>query len=77
MKQQEAEQHVGKFARSIESGWLGKIVGVEVQDGLTMFRMKGVNTLTHTVGGGNIDDHIDEDDTQWFTPEDVRFVKLV
>lgn len=39
--------------------------------------MKGVNELCHLVAGGSIEEHLDDDDVQWFTPDDVRVVKLV
>ena len=71
-------ENVGRFARSIESGWLGKIVAVEVDpDGFQMYKMQGVNSLCWEVAGGSIDDHLDKDDVQWFAPEDVRLVKLI
>ena len=64
---------VGRYARSIESGWLGKVVGIEGD----MLRMQGVNELVRTIRGGDIEDCLDDDDTQWFVPEDVRFVNLI
>jgi hypothetical protein len=41
----QATNYVGRYARSIESGWLGKVVAVESFDGETMLRMQGVNEL--------------------------------
>ncbi len=70
------ESYIGRYARSIESGWLGKVVGVDNYDGLAMLRMQGVNTLCRDILGGDLDDHLDADDTQWFTVEDVRLVTL-
>ena len=68
------QQHVGKFARSVESNWLGKIVGVaHDHNGDLMFVMKGVNTLV-MAGAGISEPVIDDDDTQWFSPADVEFV---
>ncbi len=72
------EKYIGRFARSIESGWLGKVIAIEKdQDGLTMLKMQGVNELCRTILGGDIEAHLDDDDTQWFVPEDVKFIKLV
>jgi hypothetical protein len=81
------EECVGRFARSIESGWLGKIIEVVnvtntkggriLKSSETMFRMKGVNTLCHLIQGGDMNDFLDDDDVQWFAPADVRFVKVV
>lgn len=70
-------EYIGRFARSVESGWLGKVVAVEELDGDVLLKMHGVNTLCRTIAGGDIDDWVEEDDTQWFAPEDLRFVKLV
>jgi hypothetical protein len=67
-------QYVGQYARSIESGWLGKVVGVESHEGDTMLRMQGVNELCLTVAGGKGRDWLDEDDIQWFAPADLEFV---
>jgi hypothetical protein len=66
---------VGRFARSIESGWLGKVVGIDAYNGETMLKMQGVNELCQMIFGGSPEEHLDNDDTQWFTPEDVRFLK--
>ena len=65
--------HVGRYARSIESGWLGKVIAI---DGETL-KMQGVNDLYRAMMGGDIEDALDDDDIQWFTPDDVRFVKLI
>lgn len=61
------KQKIGKFARSIESGWLGRVVAVEYHDSDTMLRMEGVNELFEAA--------IDHDDIQWFSPDDVTFLK--
>lgn len=66
---------IGKFAISIESGWIGKVVAVETINGDELLKMKGFNHLCWTIQGGNVNDYIDEDDTQWFCPSDVRFFK--
>ena len=71
--------YIGRYARSIESGWLGKVVSVEPPDadGFIMLKMQGVNELVRTIKGGDIEDCLDADDVQWFAPEDVRFLKVV
>lgn len=66
-------EHVGRYARSIESGWLGKVVAIDGD----MLKMQGVNGLYRTMKGGDIEDALDADDVQWFTPDDLRFVTLV
>ena len=66
-------EHVGRYARSIESGWLGKVVAIDGD----MLKMQGVNDLYRTMKGGDIEDALDADDVQWFTPDDLRFVTLV
>lgn len=63
-------EYKDKFCRSVETGWVGYVVDVE-DHGEPMLKMKGYNRLTHTVGGGNIMDHLDDDDVQWFAPADV------
>jgi hypothetical protein len=73
----QATNYVGRYARSIESGWLGKVVAVESFDGETMLRMQGVNELCRTIAGGSLDAWLDGDDTQWFAPADLRFLKVV
>lgn len=53
----------GDCIRSIETGWHGKIEATEMQGGdYLMLRCKGINFWTSEV---------DEDDTQWFSPDDV------
>lgn len=68
-----APEHVGRYARSIESGWLGKVIAIEGE----YLKMQGVNQLYRNMLGGDIEDALDSDDFQWFTPDDVRFVKLI
>jgi hypothetical protein len=63
--------NVGRFARSVETGWLGKIIAVEEHGGQRFYRMLGVNTLGLAILGGSLDAYLDTDDTQWFAPEDV------
>lgn len=67
------ECYIGEYARSVESGWLGKVVGVNGD----MLTMQGVYELAWSMKGGHISDHLCQDDTQWFTPEDLKFVRLV
>ena len=76
---------VGDFARSVESGWIGKIVEVfkfSEPDGHCGIceedecRMVGVNLLAHTIGGSPINECIDHDDVQWFSADDLRLVKI-
>jgi len=67
--------NVGRYARSVESGWLGRIEAVEDHDGDVFYRMKGVNEICRIIAGGDIADWIDDDDTQWFAPEDVTLIK--
>ncbi len=69
-------ENVGRYARSVETGWLGKIVDVETSNGEAMFKMQGVNMLYRTLKGGDIEDALDDDDTQWFAPADVSFVEI-
>lgn len=68
-----APEHIGRFARSIESGWLGKVIAIDGE----MLKMQGVNDLYRAMNGGDIEDALDSDDFQWFTPDDLRFVNLV
>jgi len=66
----------GDFARSIESHWLGRVEAIEGSGLDTMLRMQGVNSLTRAIAGGDISEHIDADDVQWFSPDDVRKIKF-
>lgn len=67
--------HTGWFARSVESGWLGKVIGVDERFP-DMLKMKGVNTLCLTIAGGSHDEWLDDDDVQWFDPRDLVFLKI-
>ena len=75
MEATDKNEYVGRFARSIESGWLGKVIAVESYDGETMLRMQGVNELCRMIAGGSLEANLDADDTQWFAPADVKFLK--
>lgn len=66
-------EHVGRFARSIESGWLGKVIAVEGE----FLKMQGVNELVRMIAGGSLEECLDLADTQWFTPEDLHFLKVI
>lgn len=67
----ELEQYIGRYARSVESGWLGKVIAVEGD----MLKMQGVNELCRTIAGGEMEEHLDDDDFQWFDPNDLKFLK--
>ncbi len=67
------ESNVGRFARSVENGWVGKIVGVE-DHGEPMYRMIGVDGLCHAVAGGTLEANLTPDDVQWFAPLDVKLL---
>jgi hypothetical protein len=76
-KEIKLQGYVGQFARSIESGWLGRVIAVEGKGSDVMLKMQGVNDLVRAIKGGDIEDAIDDDDTQWFAPEDLKFVNVV
>jgi hypothetical protein len=67
--------YIGRYARSIESGWLGRVVACEWRGDEWLLRMQGVNEMCQIVAGGDTNDWIDEDDTQWFTVDDLAFLK--
>ena len=73
----ENQLKVGQFARSVETGWVGKVLAVEGSGIDAMLKMEGVNNLVRLMKGGDIEDSIDHDDVQWFSPDDVKFLKLV
>ena len=73
MTSETASANVGRFARSVETGWVGKIVAVE-DHGEPMYRMIGVDDLTLVVGGGTLESNLSPDDVQWFAPDDVRLL---
>ena len=77
---------VGDLARSIESGWLGRIIEIlptetSEFDGRTcretMCKMEGFDMLAWTVAGGDLFDHCDHDDAQWFSLNDIRYVRVI
>lgn len=68
---------IGRYARSVESGWLGKIIGVRQDGGETMCEMHGVSELHRAIKGGDIEDAVDTSDTQYFTTDDLKLLRLV
>lgn len=70
------EWYIGRYARNIESGWLGQVVAVERFDGQDLLKMQGVNELCQMVAGGSAADWLDSDDTQWHDANDLRFIPL-
>jgi len=74
----EIENAIGRYARSVETGWQGKVVGDNGEKGLDlMLKMQGVNELCRTIAGGDLEAHLDSDDVQWFAPADLNFVKVI
>lgn len=71
------ENYIGRYARSVESGWLGKVIAMEGEGIDRMCKMVGVNELCSTIKGGDIEDHLEMEDVQYFTPDDLKFLKLV
>lgn len=70
------ELYVGRYARSVECGWLGKVIDAEIDEyGDCMLKMQGVNELCWQMAGGRIGDWLDDDDIQWFSVDDVKFLK--
>lgn len=74
----------GDFARSIESGWVGKIVGFsddiyKVDDrrwhwGI-MCKMVGVDEIAMMAGGLTPSEAISDDDTAWYSPSDLLVIR--
>jgi len=60
----ESQSRVGSVIRSIETGWIGKVQSVELHNGYPMFRC-----LCYACGTEELDD------VQWYSPDDVEFVK--
>jgi hypothetical protein len=71
---------VGSYARSVESGWLGKIIGLITErvsiDGTRFFtettaKMVGVDVMgTHVMGMAR-EESLSVDDIQWFAVDDL------
>lgn len=64
--------YVGKYAKNVETGWIGKVICVE--DDLSL-RLRGLNTLTLIVHGGTLEENLDEDDTRFLFPDDAIFLE--
>jgi hypothetical protein len=71
---------VGDYARSLETGWLGKIV--EIKPEVVMVaedrsfvehtaRMIGVDWMSHTVLGRSVEECLSHDDIQYFSLSDL------
>lgn len=65
----------GAFARSVESGWKGKVIAVEVLNGETFLKMMGVDWLVQMVAGFTDEEALTSDDVQWFVPYDVEYLR--
>jgi hypothetical protein len=39
--------------------------------------MEGFDMLAWTVAGGDLFDHCDHDDAQWFSLNDIRYVRVI
>ena len=59
---------VGDYARSLESGWLGKILDVAAEG---MARMVGVDWMANVVAGMTREESLSHDDIQWFALGDL------
>lgn len=69
-------EKIGEYARSIETGWVGKVVAVEDCGGDLMYKMVGVCLVGLCVAGGTFEENLSPDDVQWFAHDDVRFLNL-
>lgn len=68
-------QHlIGKYARSIEAGWLGKVTDIEHRGGDVLCKMTGVDELAVMVAGISRNEALSSNDIQWFAPEDLKFM---
>ena len=69
-------QHlVGRYARSFESGWLGKVIAIECHAGDVLCKMAGVDQLHNDVAGCSLEESLASNDIQWFVPADLKFLK--
>lgn len=69
---------VHDYARSLESGWLGKILSIEDdQYGTPTARMVGVDGMAHAIMGMSAEESLSFDDIQWFALADLLPVKSV
>jgi hypothetical protein len=63
---------VGDYARSLETGWLGKILEIGPDhNGDIMAKMMGVDILANLVIGLSAEESLSRDDIQWFAPADL------
>lgn len=71
---------VGDYARSIETGWLGKIVEINPEVVMVaedrsfvehMAKMIGVDWLSHNILGRSIEESLSHDDIQYFSLSDL------
>jgi hypothetical protein len=62
---------IGDYARSVETGWLGKIVAFKDRDGERFAKMIGVDVIAGLVGGLSIEESLSYDDVQWFVLDDL------
>ncbi len=60
---------VGRYARNVESNWLGKIVACEGD----FYKMQGVDELCHMVAGGDREAWLCDNDFQWMVHDDLVF----
>lgn len=68
--------YIGRYARSVETGWIGRIKSTYEDEVCTMCVMEGVNDLYRAIKGGHIEDAIDKDDIQHFSTDDLKFLTL-
>jgi hypothetical protein len=71
---------VGDYARSLETGWLGKIVEIKTEVVVVaedrsfvehMAKMIGVDWMSHTILGRSIEESLSYDDVQFFSLTDL------
>jgi hypothetical protein len=71
---------VGDYARSLETGWLGKIVEIKTEVVVVaedrsfvehMATMIGVDRLSHDILGRSVEDCLSHDDIQYFSLSDL------
>jgi hypothetical protein len=61
--------NVNEFARSIETGWKGKIVKIYPDN---MAKMIGVDSLAQAIGGLTDEQALSHDDVQYFSLDDIK-----
>lgn len=65
------EDAIGKFARSIETGSVGRIEKAKMYSDEILFKLSMVDNIAHMVGGGSLESCIDPDDVRWYDPRDL------